>query len=323
MPGGSKPNFEPAASAARPEPRFRSLDGLRGLAALMVALCHFLTAFQASIMDGNPATAHFAAAPALSHMPLILLYNPELCVSIFFILSGFVLASSVVESGAPLHAVIARRWVRLALPVMAAFIFAFAVPALGLNFSQAAAVWSKSNWLALQYTGITRSLSEFARGLAESAIVLMYMSYGWHTLTLVLVSPADGWGNLVRRYNFNLWTMPIEFAGSIALFIFYRIFLIPLPCKRLVRLAAVAALLAYLWKTPFFGFPAGMALFECYRLAGAVRFPRSGRAGAIAPAATAFVIGGLLFVTGLVLGGCPFELNMSAGAFYKTIALAL
>jgi len=297
--------------APRTELRFKSLDGLRGVAAILVALCHFITAFQPAMLDGNPAGAHFAGAVSISQTPLIFFYNPDLCISIFFILSGFVLASSAVESGAPLHALIARRWVRLALPICGAFFFAWAVPACGLNFSQEAAAVSGSGWLAQQYAYISLSAWQFTMTLAESAIVLMNPDSGLHRAARVLIDPQIGWGLLPRLYNSNLWTMPIEFAGSIGLFIIYRVLPVPRIPLSLIRAALLLLLIPFLWRTQFLCFPAGALLFELYFFARH-HLPRA-----------AVIAGGTAFGLGLLLGGTPFQLTPTGSALYRALESAL
>jgi peptidoglycan/LPS O-acetylase OafA/YrhL len=295
-------------SGPREEYRFRSLDGLRGVAALMVALCHFITAFQWSMISGDPAASHFAGDVALSHTPLIFFYNSDLCIAIFFILSGFVLAAGVAESGAPLHALIARRWVRLALPVIAASLFAFAIQAFGLSFAQPASALSKSGWLAQQYAFVIGSASEFARLMGDSAIVLLYPDQGWHTVSRIFLYPEQGWGTLARFYDSSLWTMPVEFAGSIALFAVYRL---PLSVGSYGRVCAAGVISVLLWETPFFGFPLGVLLFELHRA-----LPRL-------PAGMLWLAGAFVCGLGVLLGATPFEINLSGGGVYATLAIFL
>jgi peptidoglycan/LPS O-acetylase OafA/YrhL len=292
----------------REEYRFRSLDGLRGVAALMVALCHFITAFQWSMIGGDPAASHFAGDVALSHTPLIFFYNSDLCIAIFFILSGFVLAAGVSESAAPLHALIARRWVRLALPVTATSAFAFTIPALGLNFAQAAARFTKSGWLADQYAHVTCSAAAFCKLLAMAGIVLLYPNHGWHSVSRVFFYPEQDWGTFARFYNTSLWTMPVEFAGSIALFAVYRV---PFAVGIYGRVCAAGVVSVLLWDTPFFGFPLGVLIFELHRA-----LPRL-------PAAMLWLPGGCFFALGVLLGATPFEIELSGGGVYATLAIAL
>jgi peptidoglycan/LPS O-acetylase OafA/YrhL len=104
--------------------RFRSLDGLRGVAALIVVFHHCLLAL--------PAAANLTAIPAvgtpiwwLEFTPLKLLTAGNEAVLIFFVLSGFVLALPVLRSRSyDWVGYYFRRTLRLYLPVVASIAFA-------------------------------------------------------------------------------------------------------------------------------------------------------------------------------------------------------
>jgi peptidoglycan/LPS O-acetylase OafA/YrhL len=291
--------------AAKGETRDHGLDGLRGLASLNVALCHFVTAFQFALLSGVASASHFPGDTSLARTPIILLFNPELGVAIFFVLSGFVLASSVNESGLPLRALIGRRWVRLALPIVAASIFAFVIPSVNGNSAQAAASVTKSFWLGDEYAPDSRSLGEFFTLIFESAFN-------------ILVCIGNG-AKAARLFNSNLWTMPIEFLGSVGLFVTYRLLLDEALPKRTSRLVIMVLLIACFWNTPFYGFPAGAALFELrnWLRETAVRRPW------LAGDRLALVLGAFVLIWGLIFGGTPFELDLAHGGFYTSVTLAI
>lgn len=128
--------------------RIEALDGLRGVAAIVVVLYHALLIvpeFSASIVDG---VEPLAGTPewALLRTPLrILVMGPE-AVLIFFVLSGFVLTLGFV--GRPMSSrfvgsYLIRRVLRLYIPVWGSLIFAF-VLALAVPRNVDAA----SSWLA-------------------------------------------------------------------------------------------------------------------------------------------------------------------------------
>jgi peptidoglycan/LPS O-acetylase OafA/YrhL len=289
--------------AAKGESRDQALDGLRGLASLSVALCHFVTAFQFALLSGVASASHFPGDTWISHTPIILLFNPELGVAIFFVLSGFVLASSVSESQLPLRALIGRRWVRLALPIVAASIFAFVIPVFDGNSAQAAAGVTKSFWLGDEYAPVSRSAAEFLKLMFESAFN-------------ILICIANG-AQTARHFNSNLWTMPIEFLGSVGLFVTYRLLLDEALPKRMSRLVIAILLLACFWNTPFYGFPAGAALFELRKWLRetAVRHPW------LASNRLALALGAVVLLWGVIFGGTPFEIDLAHGGFYATITL--
>lgn len=107
-----------ALSPTQPLSRFRSLDGLRGVAALIVVFHHSLLAL--------PAAANLSAIPAvgstlwwLEFTPLKLLTAGNEAVLVFFVLSGFVLVLPVLRSHSyEWVGYYFRRTLRLYLPVV-------------------------------------------------------------------------------------------------------------------------------------------------------------------------------------------------------------
>jgi peptidoglycan/LPS O-acetylase OafA/YrhL len=262
--------------------RFTQLDGLRGLAAMMVALCHFISAFQLSMLDGNAARAHFALASWIAGTPLIFFYDPDLGVAVFFILSGFVLAASAMAQPAGLPELALRRWLRLSLPILAASFFVYAISLAGLIHNGPAAALSGSAWLAAHYA---------------PTLFWNHNSPGYHL-----------WFSLFGIYawaypasNSSLWTIPFELYGSFALFLFYC-WLGVRQASGWLRLAAALIAAAHSWKTDYAGFALGAGLFEIVQLLRAApqwRFPRGLAWG-----------GGLvLLAAGLSAGGWPYTLT--------------
>lgn len=111
-------------SDARPAavPRLRALDGLRGLAALVVVLHH------CSLLHPSVAAIYLLGAPppepgtplwVLTGTPLQLLVSGQEAVLVFFALSGLVVALPALRPGFDWFAYLPRRLVRLLLPVAA------------------------------------------------------------------------------------------------------------------------------------------------------------------------------------------------------------
>jgi peptidoglycan/LPS O-acetylase OafA/YrhL len=93
--------------------RLETLDGLRGSACLAVIIFHFFSAFVPQLISEQSEVPWW-----ISDTPVGIIYNGGFAVSIFFVLSGFVVASAV-RAQPPLIFVwiaLCRRYLRLAIP---------------------------------------------------------------------------------------------------------------------------------------------------------------------------------------------------------------
>ena len=109
--------------------RVRSLDGLRGVAALVVVVHHALQldpAF-ARVQGDLSADGEAAWVWALTHTPLHVLWAGEEAVLVFFVLSGFVLALPATRHAIRWSGYYPRRLVRLYLPVWGSLLLAVAL----------------------------------------------------------------------------------------------------------------------------------------------------------------------------------------------------
>ena len=270
-----------ARGAAAGSTRNAALDGLRGLAAAAVALCHFISAFELSMLDGNVARAHFGAAPWIAGSPLVLLYDPDLGVAVFFVLSGFVLAASCLAKPASFGELAIRRWLRLSLPVLAASVFVWAIAKAGLLHNHAAGRLAGSAWLDQHYRA----------DLFWSRNSLTY--HAWFSF----------WGMFAGAYpasNDPLWTIPIEMFGSLGLFAAYCLPAAWRPCRG-VMLSAALVVAALAWRSPYVGFAWGAALFEISAMVrgGIWRLGDRSR----------WAMGLLLMAGGAAAGGMPYVLS--------------
>lgn len=183
-----------------------SADGLRGFAALNVVLAHFIAAFIPTLLHYNYPTA-FNKNPDPSilydiiQFPLIsLLYNGHLAVIVFFILSGYVLTIPAFNNN--IISIKKRLWgryLRLNIPIIFSLIFAYFILKYNLFYNVQASDLSSSNWLS-NYYNKQITFSEFLSMLFYESIILG-KSY----------------------LNPPLWTIKIEFIGSLFLLIFYSV----------------------------------------------------------------------------------------------------
>jgi peptidoglycan/LPS O-acetylase OafA/YrhL len=187
----------------------KNADGLRGLAALNVAMTHFIAAFLPMMLHKN-YPSQFPANPApgtafdvLTSPLASILYNGHLAVLIFFALSGYVLTLPYYGAGQGRETLQKRLWgryLRLNIPIAAAILLSFAVYRLGLYANvQAAAVSGSVNWLKTFYP----------QGISASAALgdAVYGAIGFGNGTLV---PP-------------LWTLKIEFIGSLYVLVFHLV----------------------------------------------------------------------------------------------------
>lgn len=196
-----------AAAPAKSTTRDYTADGLRGLTALTVFFAHFFVAFFPRGFDHlypglqtSPATD--GAIEHVLRMPFIsVLWNGNF-VCIFFVLSGYVL-SQPYYFGNRLDALRERhlkRYLRLGIPLALSVLIGYVLMRLGWFWNHAAAsTVSHSDWLN-SYFAFKPGFFDALRDASYRAILLGF-----------------------DRYNPPLWTMKIEFIGSLIILSFYTL----------------------------------------------------------------------------------------------------
>lgn len=174
-------------------PRQKYLDGIRGVAALVVVLCHFCQIFlPATFSRGVPD--HFGER-ALATTPLNILVNGNFAVAIFFVLSGYVLSAPYFTGQRRrwyLEAAI-KRYPRLVAPALASTVLAWVMfRTLGYHFG---AIVSISG---ADMPNVFAKITRFDEALWQGAIgAFFFESYS---------------------YNQVLWTIRTELFGSLLIF---------------------------------------------------------------------------------------------------------
>jgi peptidoglycan/LPS O-acetylase OafA/YrhL len=202
-----------------------SADGLRGLAAVNVLLCHLFLAFLPGGFawiypdTTTPAAMQGVVDHVIAFPPLSVLWNGQLAVCIFFVLSGYVLTKSFIENGdaTVFRLRASRRYLRLGVPIFGSVMFAWFVMAMGGSHAVEAGALSGSHWLA-----------DFWKKPADLMEALRDGTYG---------TILGGWS----RFNPTLWTMKIELLGSMFVFA-YRSLTLPGRAAPLNFIFAVALL---------------------------------------------------------------------------------
>ncbi len=131
--------------------RIHALDGLRGLAAFSVLVCHYIITFFPTLVFGAKGIEKFEWQDVFSRSPLIALYNGSFAVFIFFVLSGFVIARSAAANRAPLLILIGRRYLRLTIPMLCSTVLAYVLLRMFPDITRTAAEQLSNGWLATQY----------------------------------------------------------------------------------------------------------------------------------------------------------------------------
>jgi peptidoglycan/LPS O-acetylase OafA/YrhL len=182
---------------ARQTHRFGSLDGLRGIAALIVVLVHTQGALQ---MPAETRAALFVwLAPIL---------NGDGALRVFFVLSGFVLTHSIRGDG-PVLGYWVKRYLRIQLPFMCALIFAWL---LSFGYIESSGL---SRWLG-SLSRVHLSPNQLVASLWLPGKAGGQLSVGW-TLTIEMVLslalPAMVW--FARRTH---WLVLLALAALPLLF---------------------------------------------------------------------------------------------------------
>lgn len=181
------------------EKRLTYLEGLRGVAALMVFLCHFSYAFYYALYSTEIVEANMPGNldAYLAVTPLNILYNGKLAVQIFFILCGYVISIRYFQTGNKDYLVksAVKRYFRLLVPIFFLEVITFFLMKVGAYHNEAAAVISKSqDWF-------------------------MYFNIKEPTIpTLVKEIFFDAFFGEPFYYNNVLWIIKYEFLGSLMVY---------------------------------------------------------------------------------------------------------
>lgn len=263
------------------------LEGLRGIAAIMVVAYHFLQAFFAPAVYGlghaKAPAQHTWLEGVIYGSPLAGLFSGNLAVAVFFVLSGFVLTIAFFKTGRQevIKKLALKRYPRLMLPALASVLLCLLFIKTGFSFRADAAAVTNSGWLTSWWD-------------VDTGVLLAIKEAAWSIFVDFDTS----------KYNPVLWTMSIEFIGSFIVFGFVLLF--GNSQRRWLLYAALLVVLAMvnLWLA---GFVIGMALADLYAQ-GYIQHVRRKKITTVA-----------LLVLAVVVGGYP--IGATAGTIYHYVTL--
>lgn len=173
--------------------RNSSLEGIRGLASLIVVFSHLALTYWPALHSGQQADVMSGFELKVFNSPFTFFYSGTFAVCIFFVMSGFVLSFkfSRTKDDSCIRELMLKRYPRLMIPVLISVLISYLLMKFGLMFGPAAPI---SPWLKGAYAFQPSILDALNEGL--------WMSF--------LTGSS--------HYNWVLWTMKIEFLGSIGVF---------------------------------------------------------------------------------------------------------
>jgi peptidoglycan/LPS O-acetylase OafA/YrhL len=222
--------------------RIDYLDGLRGIASLIVFINHYLLSFYPALFLQKPDYVHTTSniEGVIAKTPISVFYSGGFAVCIFFVLSGYVLSYKyfINKSYEYLASSAVKRYIRLAIPILASVIFSFIILCFnGYSNFEIATTYTKNTFWFSSLWNIHPNIYEALREGCFSSL------FEGSTL----------------NYNSVLWTMNIEFMGS--LFVFALLAL----AGNLKNHYFIYGLLILLFKGGFFtAFTIGLALCDYY-----------------------------------------------------------
>ncbi|WP_281279793.1 acyltransferase family protein [Chitiniphilus eburneus] len=206
------------------------LDGLRGLAAVSVAVFHFFRSFDNDFL--------FLNAPLHKNL-LSALWNGHFAVTVFFVLSGLIFMRKFYQ-GELLDCLRGglKRYLRLVFPIFILSMATFGLHALGGFYNFEAASRSGSDWLIKWY----RYEPDFWLAIKEPLWSAFFSFDAAHT------------------YNANLWTISYELLAV------FSVIALGFLCRfipKLWQFVLIASFMAIGFQTRYFDFFVGAALAFC------------------------------------------------------------
>jgi peptidoglycan/LPS O-acetylase OafA/YrhL len=197
------------------------LDGLRGLAAFIVFICHLAySSHDVSIGYGFTGERQKETGNSYTQwlrLPIVrLFYDGDPAVTMFFLISGFALSWKPLKLAREkewagfartLMGSTIKRWPRLFLPVLASTGIIFLMVQLG--------VYDLTRGIAND----KKLLSVFQEPHPEAKSNVFEMVFAWLYANWTMWQPFHWNRDGVLPYDIHLWTIPVELRASMGLFV--------------------------------------------------------------------------------------------------------
>lgn len=205
--------------------KLKYIEGIRGLAAIIVVLHHYTLAFYPALNFGNAQQAQIGNGNIellFACSPLNIIYNGGFAVCIFFILSGYVLSNKYHQTNNPKFLIeyAIKRYFRLLVPVAASIILAYMLINSRLMYNADLGAVTKTNdWLSGAF------------------------NQSGNIVALIKNMFVDVFFFKDNTYNPVLWTMTYELLGSFLIF-FFLLIIHPFKYKMILYGLLIIILLA-------------------------------------------------------------------------------
>ncbi|MFA9376716.1 MAG: acyltransferase family protein [Lachnotalea sp.] len=183
------------------EKRLSYLEGLRGLAAIMVFLCHFGYAFYNALYSTKLSQAHLPGNldVLIAVSPLNVLYNGKVAVRIFFLLCGYVICIKFFQTGEKKYLVngAIKRYFRLVVPIFVIEFITYLLMKIGAYHNSVAATIANSfGWFGT----FNNTFEPSFLGMLKEAFYTSFFAQA-------------------KQYNNLLWIIKYEFIGSLIVYL--------------------------------------------------------------------------------------------------------
>lgn len=235
-----KKNYIVARHAEHDKNYIPAVNGLKGMAALIVVLHHFVYAFFPAAQTAEYEISHIGVVEMIIHRsPLYFFVNGEFMVKVFWCVSGFLLASlwHKEHNIEKLRRRIINKYLKLVMPVLASVYLAYVLMQCGGMQNAVTAQYTWSSWYGNFYLFRPTILSALKEGVLE------VFFYGQ------------------SFYNPILWTMKGELFGSFFTGAFLLLFS---GTRHKVLYYSVFFMISAIVYVPLCCFVLGMVVADCY-----------------------------------------------------------